>query len=57
MTRRYSLLLMFLIVTVALPLHAQTGGCIDSPEAPTVALALVGGVGALVARLRLSRHR
>jgi XrtJ-associated TM-motif-TM protein len=57
MSRRYSLLLLFLIVAVALPLHAQTGGCDDSPEAPTIALALVGGFGALVARMRFASRR
>jgi XrtJ-associated TM-motif-TM protein len=43
---------------VALPLHAQNG-CGDSPENPTVVLALVGGAGAafstLRARLRAKR--
>jgi XrtJ-associated TM-motif-TM protein len=52
MIRRFSpLFLAFLILAVASPLHAQSG-CTDSPEAPTVALALVGGIGALVTRLR-----
>jgi XrtJ-associated TM-motif-TM protein len=36
---------------VALPLHAQTG-CGDSPENPTVVLALVGGAGAAFSTLR-----
>jgi len=53
---RYSLLFLFLLTAVALPLYAQTG-CTDSPEAPTVALALVGGAGALLARLRVRRRR
>jgi XrtJ-associated TM-motif-TM protein len=35
-----------LIFAIALPLRAQTG-CDDSPEDPTVVLALVGGAGAL----------
>ena len=34
------------VLCVALPLHAQTG-CTDSPENPTVVLALVGSAGAL----------
>jgi XrtJ-associated TM-motif-TM protein len=52
MIRRSSpLFLLLLVFAVALPLHAQSG-CTDSPEAPTVALALVGGIGALVTRLR-----
>jgi XrtJ-associated TM-motif-TM protein len=40
-----------LIVAIALPLHAQTG-CTDSPENPTVVLALVGAAGALFATVR-----
>jgi XrtJ-associated TM-motif-TM protein len=55
MIRRYSPLFLLLIAAVALPLHAQTG-CTDSPEAPTVALALVGGIGALVTRLTMRRR-
>jgi XrtJ-associated TM-motif-TM protein len=41
---------------LALPLRAQTG-CVDSPEDPTVLLALVGGAGALAATLwRMRKH-
>jgi XrtJ-associated TM-motif-TM protein len=43
-----------LMLAMALPLRAQTG-CDDSPEDPTVVLALVGGAGALAAGLRSSR--
>jgi XrtJ-associated TM-motif-TM protein len=39
-----------LILATALPLRAQTG-CDDSPEDPTLVLALVGGAGALAASL------
>jgi XrtJ-associated TM-motif-TM protein len=39
------------LVLVAAPLHAQTG-CGDSPENPTVVLALVGGAGAAFSTLR-----
>ena len=35
----------------AVPLRAQTG-CTDSPENPTVVLALVGGAGALFSAVR-----
>jgi XrtJ-associated TM-motif-TM protein len=45
-----------LILAAALPLRAQTG-CDDSPEDPTIALALVGGAGALAANLWRSRSR
>jgi len=40
-----------LLLVVAAPLHAQTG-CTDSPENPTVVLALVGSAGAFVASAR-----
>ncbi len=43
-------LLMFgfpLMLASTVPLRAQTG-CTDSPEDPTIVLALVGGAGALV---------
>jgi XrtJ-associated TM-motif-TM protein len=40
-----------LLLAAALPLRAQTG-CDDSPEDPTIALALVGGAAALITGLR-----
>ena len=43
------------LFVAAMPLHAQTG-CTDSPENPTVVLALVGGAGALFSAVR-SRMR
>ncbi len=45
-----------LVLAMALPLRAQTG-CDDSPEDPTVVLALVGGAGALVAGAWRARRR
>jgi XrtJ-associated TM-motif-TM protein len=52
MTNRSFVLLCFaLLFLVALPLHAQTG-CDDSPENPTVVLALVGGAGAMFSIVR-----
>jgi len=45
-----------MLFAVSAPLRAQTG-CDDSPEDPTVALALVGGAGALAANLWRSRRR
>ncbi len=39
------------LVLVAVPLHAQSG-CTDSPENPTVVLALVGGAGAMFSAVR-----
>ncbi len=39
------------LVLVAAPLYGQTG-CTDSPENPTVVLALVGGAGALYSAVR-----
>jgi XrtJ-associated TM-motif-TM protein len=53
MKHLYSLLalgvLSFALIT---PLHAQTDGCVDSPENPTALLALVGTAGACGAVLR-----
>ncbi len=40
-----------LMLAMALPLRAQTG-CDDSPEDPTIVLALLAGLGALAASLR-----
>ena len=45
-----------LFLTTAAFVHAQ-GGCVDSPENPTALLAVVGGVGVLIARYRASRRR
>ena len=45
-----------LMLAMALPLRAQTG-CDDSPEDPSMVLALVGGVGALAASVWRSRRR
>jgi XrtJ-associated TM-motif-TM protein len=49
--RTYWLLGCGFFLLVALPLRAQTG-CGDSPENPTVVLALVGGAGAAFSTLR-----
>lgn len=40
-----------MLVSAASPLHAQTG-CANSPENPTILLALVGSAGAAVTALR-----
>lgn len=45
-----------LMLATAMTLRAQTG-CDDSPEGPTIALALVSGAGMLAATLWRSRHR
>jgi XrtJ-associated TM-motif-TM protein len=45
-----------LVLLVALPLQAQSG-CTDSPENPTVVLALVGGGGALFSAVRARMRR
>jgi XrtJ-associated TM-motif-TM protein len=44
------------MLALALPLRAQTG-CDDSPEDPTVVLALVGSVGAIAASARRFRRK
>jgi XrtJ-associated TM-motif-TM protein len=43
-----------LLFCVASPVFAQ-GGCVNSPENPTVILALVGSAGAALASLRNRR--
>ena len=56
-TKRMLLSLGFtLVFLAALPLRAQSG-CVDSPEDPTIFLALFGGAGALIAGLRATRQR
>lgn len=45
-----------LMLAMALPLRAQTG-CDDSPEDPTIVLALVGCAGSLAAGVWRSRSR
>jgi XrtJ-associated TM-motif-TM protein len=51
--KKSSLLLagLALIFTAAHPAHAQ-GGCVNSPENPTIVLALVGSAGAFLASAR-----
>lgn len=39
------------VFTVSLPLHAQ-GGCVNSPENPTIVLGLIGTAGAFLASAR-----
>lgn len=48
--------LLFALMVAAIPLRAQTG-CTDSPEDPTLVLALVGGAGALAVRFWRGRGR
>jgi XrtJ-associated TM-motif-TM protein len=47
---------MAILFMVSAPLWGQTG-CDDSPEDPTVMLALLGGAGAFAASLWKSRSR
>lgn len=51
--KKTSLVLLGLAVlaVAASPVYAQ-GGCLNSPENPTVVLALVGSAGALTASVR-----
>jgi XrtJ-associated TM-motif-TM protein len=40
------------VLAASLPLHAQIGGCADSPENPTAVLALVGAASAFFVSAR-----
>lgn len=51
MKKTYLFAAFAILFAVAAPLHAQTG-CTDSPENPTILLALVGSAGAAVASIR-----
>jgi XrtJ-associated TM-motif-TM protein len=57
MKKLFMLLGFTLFLSAALPLHAQggelgTGTCDDSPENPTIVLAVVGSAGAFLASAR-----
>jgi len=57
MKKHFLLLGFALCFSAALPLHAQggeisTGTCDDSPENPTIVLAVVGSAGAFLASAR-----
>jgi XrtJ-associated TM-motif-TM protein len=54
--RRGLFLLALMGAAAVLPLRAQ-GGCVDSPEDPTIVLALVGGIGAVAMSLRAGQSR
>jgi len=54
MFRRSTFFLLLLVLSCSLQMRAQHG-CEDSPEDPTIVLALVGGAGALVMRYRARR--
>jgi XrtJ-associated TM-motif-TM protein len=56
MFRRSVLLLVLTFAAIALPLRAQDG-CDDSPEDPTIVLALVAAAGAFVASVKSTRIR
>ena len=51
--KKYSLLCagFAMMLVASIPAHAQ-GGCVNSPENPTVVLALVGSAGAFLASAR-----
>jgi XrtJ-associated TM-motif-TM protein len=49
--KKLFLLVAVVVVLCAMPVYAQNG-CINSPENPTVILALVGSAGAFLASAR-----
>ena len=55
MVRRTAVVFALFFGAALMHLHAQ-GGCVDSPESPTVVLALVGGIG-LVAGAFRTQHK
>jgi XrtJ-associated TM-motif-TM protein len=57
-TKNFTVAVAFtLMLATAFPLRAQSG-CVDSPEDPTIVLALVGGAVAVAASLwRSLRHK
>ena len=56
MIRRSFLFLVLTLAAAALPLHAQDG-CDDSPEDPTIVLALVAAAGAVASSMWAKRGR
>ena len=56
MIRRSCFLLVFMLAAIVLPVHAQDG-CDDSPEDPTVVLALVAAAGAFASSVWATRSR
>jgi XrtJ-associated TM-motif-TM protein len=50
-TKKIATIAGFALLMTALPLRAQ-GGCVDSPEDPTLVLALLAGAGAFVVNAR-----
>jgi XrtJ-associated TM-motif-TM protein len=58
MKKTQLLLLSALVLSVSLPLHAQSA-CVQSPENPTIVLALLGSAGAFAvsARDRIRAYR
>jgi XrtJ-associated TM-motif-TM protein len=56
MIRRFGFLLALMLGALVVPLHAQ-GGCIDSPESPTIVLFLVAGIGIVAMTIRAARRQ
>jgi len=56
MKKMYLLFGLALMLLITLPLRAQTG-CVDSPEDPTIVLAVLAGAGAFAASVWGARSR
>ncbi len=54
MFRRSAVLLAMFFGAALMHLHAQSG-CVDSPESPTVVLALIGGIALVAGTIRSAR--
>jgi XrtJ-associated TM-motif-TM protein len=54
MIRRSAILFALFFGAALMHLHAQSG-CVDSPESPTLVLALIGSIGLVAGTLRSAR--
>jgi XrtJ-associated TM-motif-TM protein len=54
MIRRSAVFLALFFCAALIQLHAQSG-CVDSPESPTVVLALIGGIALVAGSIRSAR--
>ncbi len=56
MLRRFGFWLTLMLGGLVIPLHAQEG-CVDSPESPTIVLAIVAAIGMIAMTIRSARRQ